>query len=115
MVGGHSQERNPPEVLNHCIEEVAVAESVLKERIPKVSDAGKYDRTRQEDLETVQVESVDLWCQPQEEVVQNATQDRGGDTIYREEKRECERSVRTEVRYVKGVERGHNRRVNNRR
>ena len=85
-VNGHSQERNPLEVLNHRIEEIAMAEPVLKESIPKVSDAGEYDRTCKEDFEAVQVESVDLWCQTQEEVVENATQDRGRDTICREGK-----------------------------
>lgn len=75
------QERNPAEVLEERAEEVALAQAVLEERVAEVTHAREDDRAREQDLETVQVEAVELGREAEDEVVDHRADGGGGDTV----------------------------------
>ena len=64
----HVQERDPSHVLPERVEQRAVAEAVLEEGVAQVAGAGEDDHTCEPDLETVEIEAVDV-CRPTEEEI----------------------------------------------
>ena len=68
---GNAQEGNPSEILDHRREEIPVPESVFEECEPEIADAGEDDGTCEENFEGVEVESVDVGSEAEEEVVED--------------------------------------------
>lgn len=64
-----SQERHPGEVLDERIDQIALTETVLEEREPKISRTREDDGTCQPDLKTVQVVAVDVEPPSEQEIV----------------------------------------------
>lgn len=54
---------------------------ILKEREPDVTSAGEDDGTREPDLETVQVEAVDVRAPAEDEVVEDREGRGGGEAV----------------------------------
>ena len=74
--------------------------SVLQQCKPEISDAGKHNRTREEDLEGVEAETINLQRNPREEVVEDGADGHSRDTIYAKAHQTVEREAMEEyVRY----------------
>lgn len=71
-------------------------ESVLQQCKPRISDAEKHNRTREEDLEGVEVETINLQRKPREEIVEDGTDGHSSDTIYARARQTVERGAMEE-------------------
>ena len=58
-----------------------MSKSILKQREPNITQAREYDDTSQEDLKTVEVESVQIGGQSKKQVVKNGANGGSCDTI----------------------------------
>jgi len=65
------QEWDPSQVLQQRREETPLAQSILEERVSYIADAWENDGASQENLETFQVESIKLWSETKQEIVQH--------------------------------------------
>lgn len=61
---------------------------ILEQGISQITDTRENNRTREEDLETVQVEPVDLGCEAQEQIVEDRSKHGGGNAICTTHKKE---------------------------
>ena len=78
----YSQERDPHKVDEEAPEERFLTETILQQGEAEVAGSEEYDRRREPDLETVEVETVDGELPAQQHVVDNRDGDRAGDTVY---------------------------------
>jgi len=75
------EERYPSQILHEGSKEIAVTEAVFQEGEAEVAQGREYDRTCEEDLEAVEVETVDIRSKSEEEVVDDRSDSSSGDAV----------------------------------
>lgn len=102
-----SQEWHPGQVLDERVEQWAVSEAVLEQRVPEVPEPGEHDHAREPDLETVQVETVDRGRPAEQKVVHQRKPKAGRDTICKDGVSRDNHRTDEDSRTVREHVRGH--------
>ncbi len=89
------QERNPAQVFKERSEEIPLTKSILEQRISDIAKTGENDRAREQNLETVQIETVKLWGETQDQVIDDGADGGRGDAI-------CNISVQWMAGHIQG-------------
>ena len=77
----YSQERDPHKVDEEAPEERFLTETILQQGEAEVAGSEEYDRRREPDLETVEVETVDGELPTEQDIVDDRSSDRSSEAV----------------------------------